>query len=352
MKFKKKVMFFICVIIFCVGIIMCPQVCLNGVKKGLLMCSDVVIPSLFPFSVCTLIIFRLNIFENLKFLNKISLTIFKRPINYLATMLLSMIGGYPVGAQLINEQIKSDDIYEKEAQIMLFYCINAGPAFIVIAIGNGILNSQKIGYLLLLSHILSSFIIAIIINRIFEYKTTANTQNKTSNMNFSDCFVLSVSDSAQNMIKISSFIVAFSVVNSYIDLLSNKLSIIKGLLYLTEVTCAVSNTDNVLLISCILGFSGFCICCQVLSILGKYNISVGILIVGRLSHSFLSLILTYFSLKIFNLPIQTISNNLKLYTTNTNSGFEISISLFMMSVLLIISIFSKKHGGKNENNMI
>ena len=62
-----------------------------GVAKGLYISGNVIIPSLFPFGVIVLIILR----SNIKILPD---TVF--------VFLLSIIGGYPVGAQLIEEIYK------------------------------------------------------------------------------------------------------------------------------------------------------------------------------------------------------------------------------------------------------
>ena len=65
--------------------------CVQGVIKGLYISANVIIPSLFPFGVIVLIILRSNI-------KTITDTAF--------VFLLSIIGGYPVGAQLIEEIYK------------------------------------------------------------------------------------------------------------------------------------------------------------------------------------------------------------------------------------------------------
>ena len=131
-----------------------PKVCTEGAVKGLLLSGRVIIPSLFPFTACVLFIMKSGGLSLLDFANPFTKRVFRLSPQQFSLMLLSFIGGYPVGGKLLNEAVKSGKISKENAGIMLNYCVNAGPAFIVLAVGGGILGSKKIGYLLLLAHII------------------------------------------------------------------------------------------------------------------------------------------------------------------------------------------------------
>ena len=213
-----------------------PLLCKEGVIFGIMLCGKVIIPSLFPFTMCVLFIMRsgsLNIFnrfspifEKLLGLNFDELLIF----------IFSLIGGYPIGAKLINEAVVSGKISNSRAKKMLAFCINAGPAFTVSAIGSGILGSKELGIVLLFSNLLSAFLISQL-TRFSKVKN--NTYKETDNNKsypIADNFVLSASDSAVAVSKICYFVVLFSIINKYIDFFSKSIAPLKFLSLILEIT--------------------------------------------------------------------------------------------------------------------
>ena len=93
--YKKKLLYISICFCFMASLIIYPSVASDGVKYGLSLCATVIIPSLFPFTVLALIVFKLNV----PFLNKST-----------AIMLLSHLGGYPVGAKLVDAAYKENEI--------------------------------------------------------------------------------------------------------------------------------------------------------------------------------------------------------------------------------------------------
>ena len=136
-----------------------PEPCRTGVINGILLCGRVIIPSLFPFTMCVLFIDKSNILKRLEPLSFLTNKLFGLSGELFSIMLLSLIGGYPIGAKLLNESVNAGKISQETARNMLNYCVNGGPAFIVAAVGSGILNSKKIGTILLLSHISATLVI-------------------------------------------------------------------------------------------------------------------------------------------------------------------------------------------------
>ena len=48
--------------------------------------------------------------------------------------------------------LQNKKISAKDAGLMLNYCVNAGPAFIIGAVGTGFFRSTALGYILAVSH--------------------------------------------------------------------------------------------------------------------------------------------------------------------------------------------------------
>lgn len=337
----KKLSFYIGIFLsltILILILINPDICKKGALTGLLICCNIIIPSIFPFSVFVLLLLKADFLSKFKFLNKPCLKIFGFSLNEFSCFLLSLIGGYPLGAKLLNQAVLLKKTEKSTATVMLNYCVNAGPAFIILAVGSGILNSKKLGIILFFSHILASFILALLSKK--RIKSKHYIPQKTE-LNIIDSFVLSVSESANATISICSFIVVFSVILSYINFYSLKFPILKNLSYLLEVTNAVTQNKNVLLISFLLGFSGFCVWFQTISQVKTFKINHLLFIIFRILHGFLSCSLTFLLLKIFKINTPTLSNGIGAFYNFSNSSVSASLSLIIMSIIFIISLYTK-----------
>ena len=315
------------ILLFGVLLILNPVICRENVAKSIIICGQVLIPSLFPFGVCVLFILKSDVAKRIN------------PL--LLIFIFSLLGGYPMGAKLINEEVLYNRLDTKNAQKMLNYCVNAGPAFIVSAVGLGILNSQKAGYILLVSHILASLIITLLTGPISLNKT--ETEKSISPV---DNFVLATADSAAAVMSICGFVILFSVLTGYLEFYGDQFPILKPLIFLTEITISVTKTRNIVLISFLLGFSGFCIWAQVLSV-GK-NIKINLLKFAffRLLHGILSGIFTYIALKIIPLEIPTFSNSVNFSSKFFVSGGSLGVSLLVLGIVFVISLSKPKENRK------
>lgn len=334
MTFKKRyfeyLISFLAILFITVTVIK-PEVCALGAKKGLAICAKAIIPSLFPFAVPVLFLTNTTTFSKIKR---------KR----LAIFALSLIGGYPIGGRLIHELYKNNDLEIYEAEKMLPFCVNAGPAFVVIAVGKGILDNTLYGYILLASHILSSIILSSIFvpKILFSNKKSIVIKKEIS---ISDNFVLSVHSASSATISICAFVIIFSVINEYIIYYSHGFKALYYLTLVTEVTSAVTKTDNLYLISFLLGFAGVSIWMQIISVAQNIKPSIFKFIAVRILHGTLSALVTTFIVRLFSVSVSTISNSVKTYEKAVYSSTALSISLLIMSIMLLISITAKKHSG-------
>ena len=296
-------------VLFIILIIAEPVTCSKGAAEGILLSGRVIIPSLFPFTACVLFIMKSGALNIFKFAEPFTKKIFKLSPELFTLMLLSFIGGYPIGAKLLNEAVKLKKTSAKNAGIMLNYCVNAGPAFIVLAVGGGIIGSKTVGYILLCAHIFSSFILSFIFGFFIKNEKTECIQEK-NNSNIADNFVNSVSEAASAVLSICAWVVLFSTIISYIEQYSQKLPFLKYLSPLLEVTNAVSHTRNILIIAFLLGFSGLCIWSQIISVGRLLKINYPLFALSRIAHGLISAGITAILLNIFHISLTTSGNPL------------------------------------------
>ena len=160
----KKSLTLIFIIFFGIFLVRRPDLSFLGVKEGFEICFGTLVPSLFPFIFFASLMINsgaANIFG--KIFAFISKKIFFLPPEALPVIFLSMIGGFPVGAKGISELFEKKIINSKQAERMLKFCVNAGPAFILGVIGNTLIKNLKIAGIILFSQIISSLTIAIIL---------------------------------------------------------------------------------------------------------------------------------------------------------------------------------------------
>ena len=317
-------------VIFFIVLILFPEKAKEGVTYGIMLSGSVIIPSFFPFTVCVLFILRTGILDKIHLKSEI------------AVMIMSFIGGYPLGAKTVNEMYKLKKINQKKAGLMLCYCVNAGPSFIISAIGVGMLQSKTLGYILLFAHIASSLINALIIKIFFDKKETVVIKKNDNPTNLADTFVNSVADGASSVFAICTFVILFSTINAYLLYLANKFELLKFLIYLTEVTTASAYTKNVYLIAFLLGFSGLCIWCQVFSYFAGTKVKMLPFIISRFTGGLLSSGIVFIITKFANITMPTLSNALSYQKKLSFSGIEVSVSLVCMIIIFLISLSKKR----------
>lgn len=323
-------------ILFIGLVVYLPGVCAKGGKEGLHLSAKVIIPSLFPFAVAVLYLMNSPVFKNTK-----------RPV--LVVYLLSLIGGYPIGGKLLGELSESGRISKSDAEKYLPFCVNAGPAFILLAVGKGILGSIKTGYILLAAHLLSSILITLLFApKILTGVTRTQNTPKIKNAGFAE----SVKNASGTTLNICAFVVFFSVINAYLVHFSSSLKRIKYLVFITEVTNAVSRTNNVYFISFLLGFAGISIWVQIFSVSGNLRTSILKFVLFRLLHGVFSAAICVLLFKIFRVSTPVISNGQAFGLNVFYSNSALAFSLLIMVLLLLINITAKKHTGNLLNDVL
>lgn len=329
--------------------LLCPDAAKNGAVSGLLICSNVVIPTLYPFTFCVLFITQIIAYKNFAFLEKATLFLFGLKGNEFLIFLLSLIGGYPTGAKLIETHFGDLQKDGKRQNLMLCYCVNAGPAFIVMAVGAGILKSKVLGWMLLSAHITSSIIIALFLKP-FLIKCKAPTAAFKEIPPLSENLVGSAADAASSVFSVCIFVVLFCVFNSFLEILSVYLPFLRYISPLLEVTSAVSESRNIYHIAFLLGFSGICVMCQITGLIKGFKLNFVYFIIARAVHGFMSMFITFLLLKIFKIAVSTFSNTSVSFDI-VYKDFSVALTLFIMAILFIISTMNK-NAGKIESYVI
>ncbi len=345
---KNKIFdFTVCgiLLVFVILLITMPDICKTGAVSGILLCGRVIIPSLFPFGVCVMFIINSRAVKLLEYLNPAIRRLTGFSAEVFTLVLLSFTGGYPIGAKLLSNAVKNGVLTANRAGVMLNFCINAGPAFIISAVGSGILGSKKTGVILLCANIAAGILLCFISRR-FEKFETSESEKSLDALSPADNFVYSVAEAAGATVKICGFVILFSVISAYMDYYGEKYEILKILALPLEVTNAVSKSSNVYLISFLLGFGGISVWCQALAVCSNVAINYPRFILFRVLHGALSAGITAILLKLFPQALPAFSTSAPRGCFGFYSTAAVGISLFVLGLTFIISLSSRKYADK------
>lgn len=350
MKKNTRALFVILALSIIILLLFFPQEATSGAKNGLVISSSVIIPVLFPFSVATVFAVKINLFSYLEPIEKIFKKTLGLDAQMFSVMILSFLGGYPIGSKLINELYKNRKINKTQCHYMLCFCVNGGPAFIISAIGTIMLNSKQIGIALFFSHILASLLIAFFCSYKLREFIDADYDKKIS-VNFKNAFSYSIIEASDSIIKVCAFVIFFSSINEIIfTIIKNEF--LRKIFLSLEVTNAVANTENIYLIAFWLGFSGINIWCQVLAITTDCSVNIKLFVFSRFLHGILNYLFFNAIVHIFNIKVQTFSSNINDKIPENFGKTELSISLLVLIFFLIVCIENKNKGRKLKEDLI
>ena len=133
----------------------------TSIQDGIQLCLQTVIPALFPFFLLSPILIGALWGVSPGFLKRIG-KLCKIPTGAESLMVIGLISGYPVGAQLTAQAYKEGKISLDSARRMLGFCNNAGPAFIF-GMLSPLFSNSRIPWVLWLIHILGAIIAGILL---------------------------------------------------------------------------------------------------------------------------------------------------------------------------------------------
>ena len=320
-----------------------PEAIKSGAAEGLRLCAGVVVPSLFPFSVVAFFICMSGVLRyGQRCLGRVTRAILGLSWSEFGVFLMSLISGYPIGARLVSQMYNGGEISRERARQLLMFCVNAGPSFIIIAVGNGMIGYKNAGVILFASHITA----AVIICRIVTLKrvSIAKPCTKVAWAPLSDCFVKAVASAANGMFSICAFVVLFSVVCELIRIMPVSAAAKDIICCFAEVTSGLAGANvSIPLISFFLGFSGFSVIFQVMASVGEIGFSFVSLVLSRLAHGVVSFVICKLLLCAFPVSTETVSNGVvAAYNANLLSPPAIAALCLM---LVVFAFYVSKNVG-------
>ena len=280
-----------------------PQEVSASVTEGLRLSVSVLIPSLFPFFICVNLTSALGLTGVLA---RVFAPVMRRMFHVsgagCTAVLCGAAGGYPSGAQCVAALYREGQLSRAEAEYLLLFCNNAGPAFLFGAVGT-VLGIGMTGCLLLWGiHLLSALVIGLV-NRPKEAPNAALPHVQRANA--SGAVVEAVRSAGQAVLQITMFVAAFSVLARLLTMAAAHIlpdgvcTVLTGMLELSGGIAALAAMPIALrwklaLASFFLGFGGLCVWMQTQAVLAPAGLSGCGMLLAKLAQGLLAALITFF----------------------------------------------------------
>ena len=297
-----------------------PQESATAAREGLAICTEVIIPSLFPFFVFSSLFINLGLSHSAgRVLGPLMAPLFRMRGTCAAPLLLGLVGGYPVGLRTAAMLREAGECSWEEARRLSAFCNLCGPGFLLSVAGVGVFASKEAGFFLLCTHWAAALLVGLI------YRPRRNTEMSTKatplplpnhSASFSQEFPNSVRDSFTSTLNVCAFVILFTVLirlmqtsgllpmaagflsGLFPDILSPALcqSLLIGIFELSTGVCSLSEVGSTPLAlpvaSFIMGWGGLSVHCQSLPFLDRLTDSHAPYFTGKLLHGLLAACLT------------------------------------------------------------
>lgn len=280
----------ICVSLGMLALILDGRTAIEGARQGIGLCLRTVIPSLFPFFVLSILLTSSLLGSSLIVLRPLG-RLFGMPEGAESLLIPAFLGGYPVGAQNVAAAFRNGRLTKPEAERLLSFCSNAGPAFLF-GMAASMFPRRWMAWALWGIHIAGALFASLMIPE----KSTAPVRlTKTSPHSPSSALNTAI----QVMATVCGWVVLFRVLLAFLKrwifwILPTAVQVaITGILELSNGCCELLSVPDVSARFCIcsglLAFGGLCVTMQTVSVTA--GLSMKPYFLGKLLQTLFSLAL-------------------------------------------------------------
>lgn len=194
-----------------------PEAAAGAAQDGLALCARVVLPSLFPFFVCSQLFLQLGFAARLsRLLARPVSRLLRLPVQAGSAFVLGLFGGYPAGAQIACGLYEKKLLTRQEAERALAVCNQAGPSFIFGVLGGAVFGSAAAGAFLYGVQLLSAVLVCRLSGRKCKAEPAAALPAQASDVSFAAAFSEAVRRAGMSAIQVCMFVTVFSVLSRFL----------------------------------------------------------------------------------------------------------------------------------------
>ena len=285
-----------------------PDYYLQSARRGLSLFATSVLPSLFPFYFCSLLLTYMGAVGAIsKAGAKGVKLLYNAPKESAYVLFLSLLCGYPVGASTIYELYSVGAISSKDAKSICAFCSTSGPIFMIGTIGGAIFSNQKVGAIVLVAHYLGALLNGLIYRK---RKSDATAHAFSTPADVDGLLSKAISKATINMLYVGGYIVICGMIADTLELVGIRgalsglnsasepmLSCIYSLIEMTRASIECSKCDNlqlaVALCTGAVSLGGLSVTLQSYTFLSKCGVGFFELILKKATQCALSFVIAY-----------------------------------------------------------
>lgn len=310
---KNRLAIAVCLCSFA-ALALCSAQVIESCRYAVELCLNLILPSLFPFFVLSVLLNRLGLPGYLgRLLAPLASRVYGVTGAGASALLIGLTGGYPLGAAYIADMARSGAITPREGERLLAFCNNSGPAFIIGAVGAGAFGSGRAGLLLYFCHVLAAALTGLFFRQRDACREIPPLQ--LDSVYISQALPEAVKQAMGALLNVCGFVMCFTVLVGLLDaggafsLLCGRLATAFGLeLQFTHAALTgvlelgsaagslrgLSPTPlNMALAAGILGWGGISVHFQTLAVLAGSKIKGALHFAGRLISASIGMVLAY-----------------------------------------------------------
>lgn len=280
---KRRIFLRSAAVLFCVFMLLCavvfPAEAAESIMSSLSLAVRRVVPSLFVFSALAALFARIGLFTRAGRLGRL----FGLSPACTAVALCGLLCGFPTSAVCAHALWESGEADAGEMRAVLPFCSNAGMAFVVGAVGGGMLGSRRAGYMLFLMQTVLSIVFILLFCR--SKSAAAMLPARAKKESLSHALVASVSAAGGAMLAVCAFIAFFGAAADMICLVFPSVppllrAVICSFFEISRGCAEFSGAAELspLLryvgVAFALGFSGVSVACQISERTGEISLSI------------------------------------------------------------------------------
>lgn len=304
----------------------------QGVRVGLTLCCESVIPALFP------LMFTSDLLSSALMGNG------NERRSLLCAIGFGLLAGYPMGARLLSRAVLAGELERKDASLLLCALVNAGPAFILSGVGACMFSSVLAGAILLTSQLFAS--LAILFFVLLKTRGGRKKRPKAKVIVSQDApdLIASVSFALKSTAALCANVVLFSCLGACVRAAAGIAHSDAGasfaLLLPLEVTEAcraaadVGSLSGIYLACAALSLCGLCVISQVSVFAKQGGISLAPFLLSRPLHLALSLSCASLLIRLLPNAVPAIANAKGVQTFSRSPSF--ALALFALCAVFVL----------------
>ena len=355
-------------------LILFPGDIVEAARTGLLLWFNNVLPALLPFIIGTNILVAVGFVGFLgKLLNPLMMSLFRLPGAGGFALATGMMSGYPMGAKTTTALVQDGHIPAAQAWRLAALCNNAGPLFILGAVGVSLLSDVSAGYFIMFCHYAGAIITGFVISRFASrepYKpqkagvpTTTEPMRTRHPKLLGEILGASVKNAMETIVIIGGYIILFAVIIRALKIIGTfdvalvlahpllaTLGIeqallhgtIVGMLEITNGALTLSEAgifaQTIAALTFAISFGGFSIHAQSANFLAKVGVRTRGYIAAKFLHGLVSASLAYLMFDRFGAMFAHAVPTFFQYDQPLARVYGFSSMMFLMAVLWLVCL--------------